>query len=83
LIIKDNNQQSTLYTYRLFTLSTETVAALKTGDFKLVSIIDEPIRTLRRGEEERRKGEETVQEERRGNKTVKEERRGNRGEERR
>lgn len=40
-------------TYRLFTLSTETVAALKTGNLQLVSIIDKAIWTLRRRWEER------------------------------
>lgn len=34
-------------THRLFTLSTETVAALKAGDLQLVSIIDKTVRALR------------------------------------
>lgn len=35
--------KKTTNTHRLFTLSTETVAALKAGDLQLVSIIDKTI----------------------------------------
>lgn len=36
-------QETQRDTYRLFTVSTETVSTLKTGDLQLVSIIDESI----------------------------------------